>query len=245
MIKLLGLIVLLSFMQMPVLASLKTDELENMLIREKFLQRAEEHGGKVAMREYLQREAISVKDIVETIKAEIAEEKLQQQFLSEEFTQKEISAAMARYYENRKNSIFTLPNRYYFSEIFISKKDKDTKSLEETINSLSLKLKEGEDFYLLANEFSDLKSARMLLPVMEDSQLYHPNIKEAVLNLLVIDELSPVIETETGFFILKLDDMHEAELLSFEQVKAKIYDEAAEEVIKSHFDEYKLKQLSN
>lgn len=129
------------------------------------------------------------------------------------------------YYENNK-ATYKRPKRFKASHIMVKVDPSSNKEQKEILEKRAFSLYEraikGEDFYNLAYYNSDDKSKY----VGGDMGYFHEGqtIKEFEKQLLMMKpgEISPPVKSMYGFHVIKLIEVEEPKLLSFEEVKEKI-----------------------
>ncbi len=133
-------------------------------------------------------------------------------------------SAVRTYYDNNIGSYGTEEQRRV-SHILIEAGD-DAEAAKEKAQSLKAQLDDGAEFAVLAQENSDdTFSAEnggdldFITPEMMD-----PAFDEAAFALKNVGDVSDVVETEFGFHIIKLTDLKEADVKTFEEVADEIRD---------------------
>ncbi|GFD81770.1 peptidylprolyl isomerase [Tenacibaculum sp. KUL118] len=133
-------------------------------------------------------------------------------------------AAVRTYYDNNISSYGTEEERRV-SHILIESGD-DVDGAREKAESLKAELDSGADFAALAKENSDdTFSAEnggdldFITPEMMD-----PAFNDAAFALANVGDISDVVETEFGFHIIKLTDIKEAQVKSYDEVASDIRD---------------------
>jgi len=133
-------------------------------------------------------------------------------------------AAVRTYYDNNISSYGTEEERRV-SHILIESGD-DVDGAREKAESLKAELDSGADFAALAKENSDdTFSAEnggdldFITPEMMD-----PAFDDAAFALANVGDISDVVETEFGFHIIKLTDIKEAQVKSYDEVASDIRD---------------------
>jgi len=133
-------------------------------------------------------------------------------------------SAVRTYYDNNISSYGTEEERRV-SHILIESGD-DVDGAREKAESLKAELDSGADFAALAKENSDdTFSAEnggdldFITPEMMD-----PAFDDAAFALANVGDISDVVETEFGFHIIKLTDIKEAQVKSYDEVASDIRD---------------------
>jgi parvulin-like peptidyl-prolyl isomerase len=176
------------------------------------------------------------------------QEKIHRTLLEDELTRREIASKVTvsneetqKYYDDNK-ARFTKPVLYRLRHIHIatlqpSEKAEDKKSQEkakrltdmineeakESINSILIKVKAGENFEELAKRFSEDEASKekggYLGDIHPDSTL--PEIGKEMLKLKE-GQTSGIIKSQFGYHILKLDEIIPSQLIPFSETKTDI-----------------------
>lgn len=131
------------------------------------------------------------------------------------------------YYEMNKDT-FGRKARVNLESIFIAYQD-DRLAASAKANDALARIQGGEDFKDVANEFSEGPS----VGVVEKGQLL-PLIEETVFGL-EIDEVSALVETDSGIYIFKLTGKTPAEVPSLDEVKETVRNLLYKEKFKERF----------
>lgn len=135
------------------------------------------------------------------------------------------------YYTNNPDK-FNVPDQLHLRQILVTFKksptnETETEQIKEQARTRAKeawdKLKAGETFDALAPTYSDDKTTASKggdMGFVTDRQI-PPQIKDAALALKP-GELSPILESPTGFHILKLEDRKSAYTMTFEEAADKI-----------------------
>lgn len=206
-----------------------------------FNQLIENWGGEEAFRDFMQNNNFSDTDIAFLVQTDILRKKLSSALVNQDI---ENNLELSR---NLKNSIsnhfhnFSLRNQanYFFKQVFVSKNDKDA------IGKINKARKYFNDEKEL-EKIEGLEIYQMSQAISENSKLYHPKIKGAVLELnkdplFVSKEISPIIETEHGYHLLQITSIEIPKELSYEVAYKGIYNKMVEdkyEDFSSLIDEY-------
>jgi hypothetical protein len=199
-------------------------------------QLAANFGGEEKLRDFMKRNSFESTDLTFLIETDILREKiakfvLEQELSNNEEIAKELKNSITNHFYNfsQKNQ----PN-YFFKQIFI-KKD---------IESAMDKIKQARENFNSTEELTKIEGIEILEmshPVSKDCKLYHPLIKEAVLNLnkdplFVSREISPIITTNNGYHLVQISSIEIPEQLSYkeayEQIEKKMLNEKYNEVSK-------------
>lgn len=144
-----------------------------------------------------------------------------------------------RAYYQEQQQRFTAPGTHHIRQILLLPKlDEDRETLKTRAEVLMSQLKEGTSFEKLAELFSDGSESVMggdLGFVMKDDLL--APLGEA-LDKLSPGEVSPLIETEIGIHILRLEENRPGITQPFEQVKEAIGNRLFQEKIQESHDKW-------
>ncbi|MGE5234273.1 MAG: peptidylprolyl isomerase [Acidobacteriota bacterium] len=139
-----------------------------------------------------------------------------------------ISDAEAKKFYDGHQQQMARPEQFKVSHILVAvKKDAppaEREAAKKKAESLLQQAKGGADFAKLASENSDDPGSKAHggeLPWLGRGQTV-PEFEKAALALTKPGELSPVVETQFGFHILKLDEHRPAGTVSFEEAKPRI-----------------------
>jgi peptidyl-prolyl cis-trans isomerase SurA len=151
--------------------------------------------------------------------------------LTQEVINREVSGRMdigsdeiKQYYEAHKQD-FNRPEQVSLAELFLSTEDKSPEEIEAVrtkIDDLHNRLVKGEDFGVLAKRYSEGSTAQQNgdLGEFERGQLAK-QLEDATFNLDK-GQITDVIQTKTGFEILKVVDHFQAGLQPLEKVSGEI-----------------------
>ena len=150
------------------------------------------------------------------------------------------SEEVRKYYEEHKDQ-FNRPEEVALAEIFLSTEDKSPEEIEAVrtrAEDLRSRLVKGEDFVQLAKRYSTGSTADEggELGVYERGQL-SKQIEDAVFSLEK-GQYSAVIQTKTGFEVLKVLDHYQAGLQPLDKVEGEItnrlYQERMEPALRTY-----------
>jgi peptidyl-prolyl cis-trans isomerase SurA len=176
--------------------------------------------------------------------------KLRDSLLTQELVRREVGSRIIighddveKYYEEHKTE-FNRPEQVALEEIFFDTQGKTPAQVAETqkkAEDLLARLKNGEDFEVLAKRYSDGQTAKQggQLGVYQRGQL-SKEIEDVVFSLKK-GGLSNVIQTKTGFEILKVYDHNDAGLQPLDKVQgeitSKIYQERVDPALRDYLAE--------
>ena len=175
-------------------------------------------------------------DILEQIQIQ-KEEFLAKAYAHEKLTSRPIEIKegdLGLYYKTHKEE-FTIPAELKIRQIFFKVSKEMGKSERDQLRKrgqvVLAKLKAGKDFKALARKFSDDKVSSS--KGGERGWLtkdYFPKAVWLEMNRLKKGEISKLIETPYGFYIIQLEDRHPSRLKSFNKVKDNIRAQLIKEI---------------
>ena len=194
-------------------------------------QLVENLGGDEGFRKFLAENKFELIDIAFLIQTDLLREKISSALVNQDLENDlEISRNLQNSIKNHFYN-FSLKNQahYYFKQAFISK---------NTENAKTRITKARSNFNKLKNE-DGIEVYEMLQPISEDSHLYNPKIRDAVLTLgkdplFVSKEISPIIETDKGYHIVQIQKIELPEALSYQEAYADIYNK----LVNNKYDEF-------
>ena len=130
------------------------------------------------------------------------------------------SENIENYYNENKFKYITAEKRRV-KQIFLSNIKGNKESNSELINTIFSKLKSNDIFESLATEYSnDQLSNKKEGDIGWVSRFdLSKNISDIIFNLENINDISEVLSTDQGFYIFKLDNIQEAKVKKFKEVK--------------------------
>ena len=130
------------------------------------------------------------------------------------------SENIENYYNENKFKYITAEKRRV-KQIFLSNIKGNKESNSELINTILTKLKSNDIFESLATEYSnDQLSNEKEGDIGWVSRFdLSKNISDIIFNLENINDISEVLSTDQGFYIFKLDNIQEAKVKKFKEVK--------------------------
>ncbi|NOZ64701.1 MAG: hypothetical protein GXO71_07255 [Caldiserica bacterium] len=122
------------------------------------------------------------------------------------------------FYEKYKNDLAP-PPEVNISQILIKMSSED---VQEKIKEIEEKLKKGEDFYILARQYSEGPMAKEggRIGFIRENQLL-PEVR-LQLKTMKVGEISPPVKCEDGYRFIKLEGVKESHVPSLKEVKGKI-----------------------
>jgi peptidyl-prolyl cis-trans isomerase SurA len=224
---------------------LKDNLLEEMITNKLLLQKAKNQGMDITEQLNMQIESIKKENgfetdaqliqamrqqgiIFEDWKKELEENLLRQSVIFNEVGQSIVvddTEVVNYYHENRQE--FEEPVEYTIKAIYLSGENRIKEEVQSAMDEISGKLQAGEDFDVLAAEYSDLDSAG---EGEEESQgllgSYQPGdlnrALEQEVEKMETGEVSSWIEAQNGWWLLKLANKKESRIKEFEEVREQI-----------------------
>lgn len=147
---------------------------------------------------------------------------------------------MKKYYEEHKSE-FERPEQVALSAIELTtagKKDVEVADLKKKAESILQRIKDGEDFAVLAKKFSDGSTAQDggYLGQYKRGEL-SKELEDKVFGMNR-NQLTDVIETKQGFLILKVMERYEAGIQPYEKVENEINEKLYSERMEPALREY-------
>lgn len=134
---------------------------------------------------------------------------------------------------------FKVPPAIQVATILIRPKDSlDTARAYATAQDLHRRLTQGEDFYELANRYSDGPNAKMggRVGFLEKGKSL-PEIDEALFKLKT-GEISPVIKTQAGFHLFRVDSIRPERKLELQEIQDRIRGRLFQEKMTAQYKEW-------
>jgi peptidyl-prolyl cis-trans isomerase C len=122
---------------------------------------------------------------------------------------------------------YVLPSKTKIAQIMVDKNSVNASEFEKLTQTLETRSKSGESFEKLIEEFSTdpFKSKTGgVFELVSDSDAV-PEVIEAARKLERIGEISPVVKTTTGIYVLKLLERTDSQALPFERVRDQIIEQ--------------------
>ncbi len=158
--------------------------------------------------------------IIEKAIGDVVIKELYYEHLKNKLSNKSIEALAKTYYKVHKNKYKTQPE-VDASHILISAKDSSKEEAKLQANKLKQQLIKGSKFEELATKFSDDPTAvsnKGRLGFFSKAKMVKP-FADAVFKLENIGDISPIIESEFGFHIIRLEAKKASSIMTFEQVR--------------------------
>ena len=160
----------------------------------------------------------------ETFKKELRNDLLMQKLYDKEIKSELSEDDLKKYYEENRYK-FKRPEKIKVRIIYIRNDPTDPKGREKALKRAKealAKIKEGEDFADVASKYSNamsrIKGGDM--GFVHKGMLDEP-IEKAAFSLKK-GEMSDIVETPTGFYIIKLEDISPAVQLGFDEIKDRL-----------------------
>jgi peptidyl-prolyl cis-trans isomerase C len=166
-----------------------------------------------------------------------------QQFVEKEFAGKvDVSEGEAKAFYDENPEYFTEPEAIRVSQILIkvdpksepAKKEEARKKLED----IQKRVKKGEDFAVLAKDFSQDASAAQGGDLGIISRGRMPQALDEAAFSLKPGEVSSVVETNLGFHLIKVHEKIPEKGVPFKEVEEKIRQHLANQKLKQRVDDY-------
>lgn len=209
------------------LAEKENINISNGEINEALLQIEENWGGEFIFNGFMSRNQITEDDLKFFIKSDLLKDALVTKVLNQELKQdssfaKSVNSAIYNHFTNI--NVNKSPD-FYFTQAFIS--NTTNGAVSKMLNAKEIFSKHGE---IKANPNLDpeITIDVMEVPINKDTQIYHNLIKNAVFklganNLLVTKEISPLIITPKGFYLIQLNEIAMPDTADFNKAKTIIY----------------------
>ncbi len=197
-------------------------------LKHKFFTTVESYGGQANFNKYLEDNALSISDIFYFIKSDfllpfIKEDCFKSKLSLDAAYRESLDKDILEYYQNHKNSKYTIPDQYYFDEVYIPKDKNKSLELKATVNKLHSELKELANAEELCRKYPVAQYIKLKEPVRADSKLYSNLIKNAILGRS-LNYISPVLENSKAYYIVIIRKIESGKQLSLDDVRAEIYD---------------------
>jgi len=172
----------------------------------------------------LEQDGLSYEGLYQRIKNDILKKKIITIFVKRKI---EIHPDQLREYFTAHTQDFSIPERIKVRKIYIRKE----KGVEENVRQIRELLNKNVAFEDLARNYSDSKG----MSVNNGEWITKGSLKknvESVVFTLGTDQISPIIETDNGYYIFQILDKAPAGIKDFEEVKDIIYNKIYEEKFK-------------
>jgi parvulin-like peptidyl-prolyl isomerase len=148
---------------------------------------------------------------------------------------------MLNYY-NKNIDKFTTPEEVRISQLFFPIDDKETEAVREEASQIRNQIKDTNDFVAVAKQLSEgqEESQNGDLGFFKHGELLK-EIEEVAFSLEV-GEISPVIETDRGFYIIQVTEKKPAQRIPFEKISSDLRQHLGSEKAAKKMDEY-IKEL--
>jgi len=188
------------------------DEIDEML--EKL---EDAYGSEKVMKQAIKNSNFTMVEFRKALKADIVLDKLYKKEIEYTLTEEDLK----KYYEENKYK-FKEPEKIEVSLIYVRNDptDPDGKSKAETkIKEAQKKLNEGEEFALVAQDYSNDRSRVMggEMGFLHKGRL-EPNVEEIAFTMDV-NQTSDIIEKDIGYYIVRVTNKLEAKQLPFDKIK--------------------------
>lgn len=223
-------------------------EISDEEINSKFLEVVEKYGGSDGFVAHLKTSKLSPKYIKEEVRLNLLRDKLVEKLFVQELKKSHvlnvrIDKQTKDHYFNRLGTEYSVPRKYYFSQIYIDKNLHGDEKAALIAKKIKIDLDKGRRFEKVAREYSDLEDPNMIVPLDLSSHLYSQEVKEALLAMKNTN-ISKIIESESSYRVFKINMLSYPINSSFSKIYSGIYsglETEARSDIYSDFVEGKLK----
>jgi peptidyl-prolyl cis-trans isomerase C len=135
----------------------------------------------------------------------------------------DLTKAAREQYELNRSKYF-VNEKVTARHILIATKERSDAEARPLAEEIRTRLLNGEEFEALAQKYSDDKGTKRTggtLPEFQRGQMVKP-FEDAAFALTTANELSPVIKTDFGYHVIRLDARHAEHQIPFESVEEKI-----------------------
>jgi peptidyl-prolyl cis-trans isomerase C len=180
-------------------------------------------GGEEALKEALKAHGISLQELRADVQRSMSIQKLLDQEVFEKVT---VDKAEAKGFYDSNPQVFRIPEQVRARHIVIRVKqgasEQEKKQARAEIEKAAERIKKGEPFENVAREISQDGSAQRGgdLGYFSRGQMV-PEFENVAFSLEK-GKVSPVVETQFGYHLIKVEDKREARTLGFEEVEPKI-----------------------
>jgi len=166
---------------------------------------------------------------------------LAQAVLKDVFSKIEVKDKEVKEFYNINKEQFKVPEQVNASHILLkfpeNASDDIKKEIKKKGEEVLEKIKKGEDFKELAKKYSDASKEKGGSMGYFSRGTLTKEFEEAAFKLK-IGEVSPLVQTDYGYHIIKLDDKKPEMQLEFEEVKSEIKKKLTEDKKESTFNKY-------
>jgi parvulin-like peptidyl-prolyl isomerase len=145
-------------------------------------------------------------------------------------------------YYNKNIDKFTTPEEVRISQLFFPFDDKETETVREEASQIRNQIKDANDFVTMAKQLSEgqEESQNGDLGFFKRGELLK-EIEEVAFSLEV-GEISPIIDTDRGFYIIQVTEKKPARRIPFEEISSDLRQQLGSQKAAKKMDEY-IKEL--
>lgn len=195
-------------------------EIDDKEVDAKLREVEKQFGSKNAFTRALMEQHLSVKDLRTRYREQMMSRRMIDRKIGSSII---VSPVEVDAYYNEHRADFVQPSEIKLSNILIRvKDDADTGRARELAQEIARRIKNGDDFVMLAQEYSEGPGASeggVMRPVKKGDLM--PELEAAVFSLKA-GEVSEVIKSPMGFHIFKADDVKEGRTLPISEVYKEI-----------------------
>ena len=161
--------------------------------------------------------------LIEKAVGDVVLKDMYQSYLEKELAKKKFIGLARDYYKANKEQYKTAPEADA-SHILIDHKNRSKEAAKVLAEKIRQQLVDGEDFVVLAKQYSNDPSVvnnQGHLGFFTKERMVKP-FSAAAFALKKTGDISPVIETDFGFHIIRLDGIKESSFIPFEKVENKL-----------------------
>ncbi len=202
---------------------------ESEALKHEFFNTVEAYGGQKRFEKYLQENYLSVADVFYFIKSDflkplIKEDLFKQKLRYDEAYRDNIEKDINEYYQNHKESQYHILDKYYFSEIYVTKEKENSKITEQKamLSKLHAELQSSNSATETIHKYPQVQYIELLEPLTSDSKLYSNLIRSSLIGKSP-NYISPVLENKSAYYILILNKVEPGRYISLEEVHDEIY----------------------
>ncbi len=146
------------------------------------------------------------------------------------------------HYYNKNTDQFTSPEEVRISQLLFPSDEKDTETVREEATQIRNQIEDANDFVNMAKQLSEgqEESQNGDLGFFKRGELLK-DIEDVAFSLEV-GEISPVIETDRGFYIIHVTDKKPAKKIPFEEISTDLRQQLWSQKAAKKMDEY-IKEL--
>jgi hypothetical protein len=200
---------------------------ESEAIKHEFFNTVEAYGGQKRFDKYLRENSLSVADVFYFIKSDflaplIKEDLFVQKLRYDSSYRDNIEKDIQEHYKNHKETLYHIPDKYYFSQIYIPKQAGNPIEQKATVTKLLAELQSSNPVKETVSKFPGAKHYKLQEPLASDSKLYSATIKSALIGKAA-GHISSILENKSAYYIVILDSVDTGRYISYDEVHDEIY----------------------